>query len=345
MPNLKPKEMTEVIIAVLGISLLLYVVLGGADFGAGIIEIAVGKKGAGTVSKAIAPVWEANHIWIILAVVILFNGFPLAYTVMSTYLHIPLLLALIGIIIRGAAFSFRYYDILEGNVYNYYSWFFRISSILTPFFLGMILGSIIMGTIPSSTEGTFTEVFIRPWLNWFTVSSGIFLTLLFGWIASVYLTGEGKDEIFPVFSRISYVFLTLLVVSGGLVFLTAELTGIGFFRKFLDSPVSIGAVIIATTLIPLLLKSISARKVLRSRLFAGAITASILIGWFAVQYPVLVFREGGDHLTVWNSQAPEITMYYLMIALVVGVVIIVPAFAYLFRVFKFSPESQESKSY
>ena len=83
--------MTEAIIDILGIAILLYVLLGGADFGAGIVELITGKKGIDTISKAIAPVWEANHIWIILAVVILFNGFPLAYTVMSTFLHIPLI--------------------------------------------------------------------------------------------------------------------------------------------------------------------------------------------------------------------------------------------------------------
>ncbi|HEX2395512.1 MAG TPA: cytochrome d ubiquinol oxidase subunit II [Bacteroidales bacterium] len=337
--------MTEAVIIVLGISLLLYVVLGGADFGAGIVEMAVGKKGAGTVSKAIAPVWEANHIWIILAVVILFNGFPLAYTVMSTYLHIPLLLALIGIIIRGTAFSFRYYDITGGNVYNYYSWFFRISSILTPFFLGMILGSIIMGGIPSSTEGSFSDVFIKPWLNAFTFSTGIFLTLLFGWIASVYLIGEAKDDVFHAFSRITYIFLVLLVLSGGLVFMVAELLDTGFLRKFLSSPISIGCVIAATVLVPFLIKSISGRSISYTRLLAGAITACIMVGWFAVQFPVMIYRAGGDHLTIWNSQAPRATMYYLMIALIAGVLIILPAFAYLFRVFKFSDESKTTGTY
>ena len=93
--------MTEIIIVVLGIAILLYVLLGGADFGAGIVEWITGKKGIKTISQAIAPVWEANHIWIILAVVILFNGFPLVYTRLTTYLHIPLLIILIGIIIRG----------------------------------------------------------------------------------------------------------------------------------------------------------------------------------------------------------------------------------------------------
>jgi len=332
--------MTETIIAVLGISLILYVVLGGADFGAGIIELTIGRKGNGIVSKAIAPVWEANHIWIILAVVILFNGFPLAYTVMSTYLHIPLLLALIGIIIRGAAFTFRYYDIEGGNVNNYYSWFFRISSILTPFFLGMILGAIILGDIPSSTEGSFSEVFIKPWLNMFTVTTGVFLTLLFGWIASVYLTGEVKDTVFPDFLRMSYIFLILLIISGIFVFIAAEIHGAGLFRKFLDSAVSIGCVIIATLLLPILIKVINNRYVLWSRTLAGAITACIITGWFAVQFPVMIYRSEGDHLTIWNCQAPPATMYYLMIALIGGILIILPTFAYLLRIFKFTGESK-----
>jgi cytochrome d ubiquinol oxidase subunit II len=330
--------MTEAIVAVLGISVLLYVLLGGADFGAGIIEMAIGKKGTGIVSKAIAPVWEANHIWLILAVVILFNGFPLAYTVMSTYLHIPLLLALIGIIIRGAAFSFRYYDIVGSNVYNYYSWFFRVSSIMTPFFLGIILGAIIMGDIPSSAEGSFIEIFINPWLNIFTFSSGIFLTLLFGWLASVYLIGEAKEQIFRLFARMSNIFMVLLIISGGIVFLVAEITGIGLLKRFLESPLSIGCVITATIILPFHYKSISFRNVLWTRLLAGAITTCILVGWFAVQFPVLIYRSDGDHLTIWNSQAPEATMYYLMIALIAGIIIILPAFAYLFKVFKFPDE-------
>src|SRR5512135_2983436 len=99
--------MTNFIIIVLGIAVLLYVILGGADFGAGIVEIFTGKKGIKTISGAIAPVWEANHIWLILAVVILFNGFPHVYASLTTYLHIPLLIILIGIILRGTAFTFR----------------------------------------------------------------------------------------------------------------------------------------------------------------------------------------------------------------------------------------------
>lgn len=330
--------MTEAIIAILGIAVLLYVLLGGADFGAGMVELITGKKGSDTISKAIAPVWEANHIWIILAVVILFNGFPLAYTVMSTFLHIPLLLVLIGIIIRGTAFTFRYYDVTEDNIRNYYSWFFRISSLLTPFFLGIVLGAIILGRIPVNTEGNFIELFIKPWLNPFSVSTGIFLVLLFGWIASVYLIGETNEDNFALFARTSLIFLSLLILSGLVVFLTAENSQLSLFRKFTKTPLSIGCVILATLLIPFLWKTINHKNILWTRLLAGIITACILIGWFAVQFPVLISRADGNHLTIWNTKAPDITMFYLLIALVVGVFIILPAFVYLFKVFKFGDD-------
>ena len=93
--------MTELTVVFIGIALLLYVLLGGADYGAGIIEIFTGNKGINTISRAIAPVWEANHIWIIVVIVILFNAFPEVYSTITLYLHIPIMLVLIGIIFRG----------------------------------------------------------------------------------------------------------------------------------------------------------------------------------------------------------------------------------------------------
>ena len=99
--------MLTLIIIILGTSFLLYTLLGGADFGAGIIEIFAGKREEATISNAIAPVWEANHVWLILAVVILFTGFPPVYSSLSLVLHIPLMMVLLGILCRGSAFTFR----------------------------------------------------------------------------------------------------------------------------------------------------------------------------------------------------------------------------------------------
>ena len=106
--------MLYVVIIFLWTAILLYILLGGADFGAGIIELFTSKKNERltrrTMYKAIGPIWEANHMWLIITIVILFVGFPAIYATMSIHLHIPLLAMLLGIIARGTAFTFRHYD-------------------------------------------------------------------------------------------------------------------------------------------------------------------------------------------------------------------------------------------
>src|SRR5690349_2087673 len=152
--------MLILIIIILGVSFILYTLLGGADFGAGIIETFAGQKGERTVSRAMAPVWEANHVWLILAVVILFTGFPAVYASISLVLHIPLMLVLIGIIFRGCAFTFRHYDIATDTAHKYYSVFFKLSSFVTPFFLGVTLAAMILGRITFDTDAGFYEKFM-----------------------------------------------------------------------------------------------------------------------------------------------------------------------------------------
>lgn len=335
--------MIEIIIFVLGVALLLYVLLGGADFGAGIVEIFTGKRGINTISHAIAPVWEANHVWIILVIVVIFNGFPAVYSTLSIYLHIPLLIILLGIIFRGSAFTFRYYDPFQDNSYRYYSAFFRISSIITPLFYGITLGAIISGRIPAEVPTDFYHGYIYPWFSFFSFFAGIFVVILFGWIASVFLVGETKDdESHDLFMKVARNFYIALVISGLLVFLTAEIYGIHLFSMFFNSGLSIVCIVVATLIIPVMWHSLKTHNVSLTRLLAGAQTAAILIGWFAVQLPVMVNIVNGKHLTIYNSSAPKSTMVMLMIALIVGVFIIFPAFIYLFKVFKFGNGSKET---
>lgn len=335
--------MTEIIIVVLGVAVLFYVLLGGADFGAGIVELVTGKRGINTISKAIAPIWEANHIWLILAVVILFNGFPLVYTTLTTYLHIPLFIILLGIIFRGSAFTFRYYDVVKDKTHKYYTQLFRISSLLTPFFLGVALGAIMLGKIPAQVDGTFYEIFIAPWLNLFSFTTGIFLTLLFGWLAAVYLLGEARnDESFQTFAKTSRTFFVLLVISGLSVFLAAEIYELNFFSRFFHSLVAIGCVLVATAIIPFVWVGAKRRNIMLTRFLAGVQTACILTGWFAIQFPVMIYLSDGSQLTIQNSQAPERTMDLLVYALIAGILLIFPAFYYLFKVFKFGDYGSEN---
>lgn len=335
--------MTEVIFAVLSISLLLYVLLGGADFGGGILELITRGKGSGIISKAIAPVWEANHVWLILVIVILFVGFPPVYSKVLTVLHIPILLVLMGIVFRGAAFTFRHYDIDEEKPKAIYSSIFRFSSVFTTFFLGVTLGAIIFGEITGDVTQGFFAVYLRPWLNLFSLAMGIFLIVLFAFLANIFTLGEIKnEENIRYFARFAKILIAALVVAGGLVFAAAEIEGHPLFSEFIQSPVSIGSIVLATLALPFLWKNLEGKKQNLVRFIAGFQTTMIVLGWFAIQFPVLVNIKDGTDITLQNSAAPRETQFYMLIALIVGVLIIFPAMGYLYKVFKFSGKDNES---
>lgn len=329
--------MTEIIFAIMSISLLLYVLLGGADFGGGILELFTRGKASGIVSKAIAPVWEANHVWLILVVVILFVGFPLVYSTVMTALHIPILLVLLGIIFRGTAFTFRHYDIEEEKPKAIYSAIFRYSSLFTTFFLGVTLGGIILGEISTDYSKGFYQIYIHPWFNLFSFSLGVFMVLMFAFLANIFTLGEIKEqENVDRFSRLAKYMIIAMVIAGGFVFVAAEINGHPLFYEFYHSPVSIISVVLATLALPLLWINLKKRRQNLLRLIAGFQTTMIITGWFAIQFPILVNIKDGPDITLQSAKAPEQVQFYMLIALVVGVLIILPAMGYLYKVFKFS---------
>jgi len=333
--------MVEINLAVLAIALLLYVVLGGADFGGGILELLTKGKASKIVSKAIAPVWEANHVWLILVLVILFVGFPTVYSTVLTALHIPVLLVLIGIIFRGTAFTFRHYDIEQARPKAIYSKVFRYSSLFTTFFLGVTMGGIILGNITLDYQLGFYEVYIHPWLNWFSASMGLFLVLLFAFLASIFTVSEINDAPYVrYFTQVSKRLLLGLVVVGALVFAVAQLSGHHLLYQFLHSSGSIASAILATLALPLFGYYLNKHNKIMLRLTAGFQTAMIVTGWFAIQFPVLVKMKNGSDITVQNASAPPAVQLYLLVALVVGVLLIFPAMFYLYKVFKFDNKNK-----
>src|ERR1700712_1337417 len=156
--------MLYIVIAYLWLAVLLYLLMGGADFGAGIIELFTSDKNKvktrRTMYKAIGPIWEANHMWLIITIVILFVGFPVIYSEMCTYLHIPLLIMLMGITARGTAFSFRNYDaVKDDRMQDIYNYIFVYSSFITPLFLGITAGSVLSRQIdPTATDFLTTYI-------------------------------------------------------------------------------------------------------------------------------------------------------------------------------------------
>lgn len=330
--------MLEVVIIFFLVSIFLYALFGGADFGAGIIELTTGRNRKELIrnltAKAIAPVWEANHIWLIIAVVILFMAFPNVYSQVSISLYLPLLALLVGIVFRGTAFTFRYYDAYKDFSQEIYSRFFEWSSLFTPFMFGIFLGGVIGGDVSNSNLG-FIENYIKPWFHLFGVSLGIFVVVLFAFLSSVFLIGETEeDETRNYLINISKKWTLALVVSGGLVFLTSYIEERRLFENFFSNIYSIIFILIATVILFPLWKVLKKGKIWSSRFLAGVILFLILGAFYIVYFPNIVIIKETGNLTFYNSHAPEITLQYLGWALIGGSLLIFPSLIYLMKIFK-----------
>ncbi len=335
--------MLYVVIFFFLVSIYIYCLLGGADFGAGIIELT--SKGdskertISLVSNAMAPIWEANHMWLVIAIVVLFNAFPSVYSTLLVSLSIPLILMLIGIILRGSAFTFRHYDAIKDSSQKVYTRVFEYSSLIVPFFFGLVIGSIISGKITAGPR-SFYEGYVAPWLNLFSISIGIFVASLFSFIASIFLVSETKDKnIIDEFIGKSKKAIVIMVSSGALVFIFSYIEDINFFVDFFSNWLSISLMVMATLFLPVLWKVLGKGLKWPSRILVGSQLLFILSAFYAVYFPTLVQLKNGSKLTFYNSAAPQITLDYLGWALLIGSIIIFPSLFYLFNVFKAEKET------
>jgi cytochrome d ubiquinol oxidase subunit II len=340
--------MLYIVIIFLLVSVYLYCLLGGADFGAGIVELtARGESKVRTkdlVSGSMAPIWEANHMWLIITVVILFNAFPAIYTQVSISLYIPLILLLVGIVLRGTAFTFRHYDAIKDESQKVYSKIFSFSSLIVTFFFGLVIGALISGKI-TERPANFLEGYITPWLNIFSITVGIFLCTLFSFIASVYLIGDSTEKtIREEFIIKAKHITTAMVISGGLVFVASYLENIDLVTQFFTHPVSIVLIILATIGLPILWITLGKGLIWYSRFIAGAQLLFILGGFYVIYFPTVVKIKDGTNLTLFNSAAPEVTLNYLGWALIVGSFIIFPSLFYLLKIFKFKNKEEPVKN-
>ena len=328
--------LVNLIAAFLGLSLLFYSVFAGADFGAAILECFLGNKGREgqkkVIDRAIGPGWEANHVWLILAVVILFTAFPKAYSALSVTYYIPLTFLLVGIIFRGCAFTFGHYDVVKDGSQNYYSFFFKASGIMVPFTLGVLAGGLLLGR---GGNGGFASSYLDPWLNLFCFSVGVFTSVLFAFLASVYLVDETLDEkLRRLFSARARAFNMAAVVAGLAVFASAQWDGFPLATRFAAQPLSMACIVLATLILAPLWWTLRVKRVYWARALAALQVVFVLLGWFSLQYPVLLTIPGVGSLTLANAAAPEATLKYLLYALVPGCLLIFPSLFYLFRVFK-----------
>ena len=320
--------MDYVIIAFLCLAILLYFLLGGADFGAGIIELFTSQKNRSktrkTMSQAIGPVWEANHMWLIITIVILFVAFPKIYTTMSVYLHIPLAIMLIGIIARGTAFVFRHYDAVKDQMQEVYNKIFIYSSFITPLFLGIIAGSVLSGQIdPRATN--FAEAYVFSWLNWFSIAVGLFTVALCGFLAAIYLIGEcEEDQEKRRFINKAEFMNIAAVIFGAMVFVAADLEKVPLINWVFQNTIGLIAVILASLSLVVLWYLLLKGKTKILRILAGFQVTMILVAISYAHFPNFIRFKNGENLSLFETIAPAKTVQSLAWALLLGSILILP---------------------
>ncbi|MBB5351247.1 cytochrome d ubiquinol oxidase subunit II [Haloferula luteola] len=339
--------MIDILVFFLAASLLLYILMGGSDFGAGILELLpageLRERQKKVINHAMGPVWEANHIWLILVVVILFMGFPKIFTTLMVSLHLPMLALLLGVVVRGTMFTFRHYDSIQGpRSQGAYTWLFGASSLWSALWLGIIAASLNRGLIDNEA-GDFWSAYVAPWWGAFPLSVGGFVAGIFGFLACIYLLGETEDEALRRrFRRWGAVFNAWVVVSGGGVFVLSLAEPVSLARQFLGHPLAMTTLLLATLLCGVLWRFLVKTRVVWSRVIAAGQVVLILLGWWLLYAPNGAITVQGP-LSFYEQAAPEATLRQLVIALLVGSAFIFPSLVFLLRVFKARRPGEEEE--
>jgi cytochrome bd ubiquinol oxidase subunit II len=319
--------------------LVIYSLLGGADYGAGFWDLMCSgprqQDQRDVISRAIQPVWEANHIWLILLVVLMFSGFPAAFSEISLGLAVPIFLILLGIVLRRSSYVFRAYFTGSVRTQLYWGKVFSISSSVTPLFLGIVIGAISSNGVLVKDDVS-ENGFLGTWLHPFPLIVGVLSLSLFAYLSACYLTVETDDPalqndfrnraLFSGFVSLMAAFATYVVAGNA-----AQGIREGLSRAPYVWLIEVGGAIAALVAF----QALWTRHYQRARIAAAAQVALIVFGWGVAQYPYLVRPE----LTIYSSAAPTNIVSDLVIAVAVGALVLIPSLILLLLVFKTHRES------
>ncbi|MGH3929239.1 MAG: cytochrome d ubiquinol oxidase subunit II, partial [Pseudonocardiaceae bacterium] len=279
------------------------------------------------IEHSIGPVWEANHVWLIFVLVVLWTTFPAAFAAIASTLYIPLTLAALGMIARGAAFAFRH-SVDQVALQRFFGASFAFSSVATPFFLGTIAGAVASGRVP---PGIAAGDVLTSWLNPTSILGGVIAVGACAYLAAGYLSADAQGDhdatLFEYFRRRAIITAVLL---GGVA-----LAGIAVLRA--DAPALFDG--LTSRGLPLVLASAAAgissifllgyRRLGLARVAAALAVTAVLWGWAVAQYPYLL-QPG---LTIDDAAAGAATLRAMLISLVLGAALLVPSLIFLFTLF------------
>jgi len=323
-----------VLAGIIIVAIVMYCLLAGADFGAGFWDLLCSgpraKQQRELIASAIEPVWETNHVWLILVVVLLFVGFPSAFSTICIGLAVPLFLILLGIILRGSSYVFRAY--FTGNIQTQLYWgkLFSIASCATPLFLGIVIGAISSDTVVL-TDAVPNRGWLNTWVHPFPVLVGALSLSLFAYLSACYLTLEAEEpQLQEDFRRRALFagFVSLLAA-----FATYAAAGV-FAQEILNglsrAPDVWLVELFAAIASLVAFQGLWVRSYRRARIAAAAQVGLIVLGWGVAQFPYLVRPK----LTIAMAAAPVNILVDIEIACAVGAIVLFPSLYLLFSVFK-----------
>lgn len=318
----------DAVAALLWALVTLYALTGGADFGGGIWDLAAGGTARGgparaLINRSIAPVWEANHVWLVIDLVVLWTAFPAAFGAIMSTLFIPLSLAAFGIILRGAGFSMRQaartlrYQRLTGAI-------FASSSLITPFFMAASMGAIVTGRVPPGGAGNR----MTSWTSPTAVSLGALSVAAFAYLAAVYLTRDARrhdPDLIGYFSRRALVSgLAVGALAGWNLYLLHGSAPRTFHR--LTAGAGLAFVAVSFVLGVVVLACLLTGRTRPIRLLAAGAFAAVIWGWGVAQYPLML----PPALRISAAAAPSATLVSELVVAGIIVVLVVPSFVLLY---------------
>jgi cytochrome bd ubiquinol oxidase subunit II len=318
----------DAVAAILWVGVTFYAVFGGADFGAGFWDLIAGRGESAEavrerINHSLAPVWEANHVWLIFALVVLWTGFPDAFAAVMTTLYVPLALAALGIVLRGSGFAFRKV-VTESRWRRDAGLAFSLSSLVTPFFMGTVVGGIADGRVPAEGHGDA----ISSWTGPLSIAIGVQFVAAGAYLAAVFLVIDsrraGDHGLERYFARRAIAAATVAGVAAlaGLIVLRADARPLYDALTDEGLPLVILSVLAGVAALAMLVRG-SLRGV---RVMAVTAVVAVIWGWGAAQYPDLLPGE----LTIEGGAGASSALTGLVVVFGVALLVVIPALALLY---------------